>query len=114
MKDNLQAMDEKNTEQSMKMMREGELLRLKKQKKREVLAAVNLAKLLEPYFGDESEDHLNFRLKIIGEAKELAGTPFGGTLIGVLVIMLIGICLQGTSNRLSRFRLQCCCWFRNE
>ena len=85
MKDSVQAMDEKNTEQSLKMMREGEILRAKKQKKREVQAAVNLSKLIEPYLTDESEEHLNFRLKIIGEAKELAGTPFGGTLIGVLV-----------------------------
>ena len=86
MKDSLQAMDEKNTEQSIKMMKEGEILRAKKQKRREVLAAVNLAKLLDPFINDDSEEHLNFRLKIIGEAKDLAGTPFGGTLIGVLVL----------------------------
>ncbi|KAJ3255558.1 hypothetical protein HK103_006194 [Boothiomyces macroporosus] len=55
-----------------------------KQKKREVQCAVNLAKLLDKYIEDKSEDHVAFKTHVEAEAKELGATAFGGTLIGVL------------------------------
>ncbi len=60
------------------------LMRLK-QKKREVTCAVNLAKVLDRYIEDNSEDRIAFSTFLRAEAKELAATAFGGTLIGVVV-----------------------------
>ncbi|KAJ3307024.1 hypothetical protein HDV03_003351 [Kappamyces sp. JEL0829] len=55
-----------------------------RQRKREVLCAINLAKILDQYLEDASEEHVNFATYLRGEAKELVSTAFGGTLIGVL------------------------------
>lgn len=58
-----------------------------KQQKREVHCAVSLAKILDTFKHDVSEDHHNFKMSVEGEAKELAETVVGGTLVGVLVYM---------------------------
>jgi DnaJ-domain-containing protein 1 len=68
------------------MMSKGESKLKRKQKKREIQCAINLAKLLDGFLKDESEDHISFRTAIKAEATELSATAFGGTLIGVLVI----------------------------
>jgi X-domain of DnaJ-containing len=55
-----------------------------RQRKREVTCAVNLAKLLDNYLNDSSEEFVAFKTTIKAEAKDLTETAFGGTLIGVL------------------------------
>ncbi|CEO99976.1 J domain-containing protein [Plasmodiophora brassicae] len=55
-----------------------------RQRRREVQCAVNLAEKLNEYLTDETDGHLMFKAVIENEAKELASTAFGGTLIGVL------------------------------
>ncbi|KAI8899650.1 X-domain of DnaJ-containing-domain-containing protein [Globomyces pollinis-pini] len=72
------------TEVQFEQMASAEKKMKLKQKKREVQCAVNLAKLLDQYLQDTSEDHLSFIASMRAEAEELAATAFGGTLIGVL------------------------------
>jgi hypothetical protein len=81
----MKVMEEESTEARIEMMKKSEQMMSRKQKRREVQCAVNLAKLLEQYQLDQSEDYVNFRTAMQAEAKELASTAFGGALIGVLV-----------------------------
>jgi DnaJ-domain-containing protein 1 len=92
LKSSFETMDADNIKPEMMLKAEGTLTR--KQKKREIQCALNLAKLLDSYLQDKSEDHVSFRTAIKAEATELASTAFGGTLIGVLVFDLNkGLCL---------------------
>lgn len=85
--ESLKAIDGDANEFQFEMMKKSEMKMKLKKKKREVQCAVNLAKLLDRYLQDTSEDHLNFKNELKIEAQELSSTAFGGTLIGVLVLM---------------------------
>ncbi|KAJ3119264.1 hypothetical protein HK100_000394 [Physocladia obscura] len=71
-------------EQQEEIFKKNQYLMSRGQKQREVRCAVNLAKYLNNYIGDESPKHENFRKFLETDAKELTSTSFGGVLIGVL------------------------------
>ncbi|KAI8907144.1 X-domain of DnaJ-containing-domain-containing protein [Gorgonomyces haynaldii] len=75
-----------NTEsmQDYKNLQQAEAQMKYKQTKRQVKCALHLAKLLDNYLNDTSENHHAFEISIKSEAKELSETAFGGTLIGVV------------------------------
>jgi hypothetical protein len=85
LQESMKAVDLDNFQPEMVQASEMKLKR--KQKKREIQCALNLAKLLENYILDTTDEKLSFRTSIQAEAKELAATAFGGTLIGVLVTL---------------------------
>ena len=80
LQESLKAIDAENIHLDRMSSTEAKIKR--KQKKREVTCAVNLAKFLDQYL--ESEDSLGFKTSLIAETEELSSTAFGGTLIGVL------------------------------
>lgn len=82
-KDSIKAVEAEDIQ--LETMKKAEVKMRTKQKKREIHCAVNLAKLLDSYLADTSEEHISFITAIKSEAKELSATAFGGTLIGVLV-----------------------------
>jgi DnaJ-domain-containing protein 1 len=77
--------DAEGGEDQMATMQAGQLKMEAKQRKREILCAVNLAKVLDQYIQDQSEEKISFNTFVIAEAKDLVATKIGGTLIGVLV-----------------------------
>jgi hypothetical protein len=83
LQESLKAVDLDNIQPEM--VQASELKLKRKQRKREIQCALNLAKLLDDYGRDNTDDKLSFRTTIQAEAKELTATAFGGTLIGVLV-----------------------------
>lgn len=99
LQESLKATGETKEEQQFASMQRAQLVMKMKQKKRELNCALRLAKTLDEYLQDQSEDHVNFITFINGEAKELASTPFGGTLIGVLVSVWTDIRGMCTKNK---------------
>ncbi|KAJ3073745.1 hypothetical protein HDU98_000808 [Podochytrium sp. JEL0797] len=71
-------------EQQQEAFEKSQYMSSREQKVREVRCAVNLAKYLNNYIGDESADHQNFKNFLDVDTKELTSTSFGGVLIGVL------------------------------
>jgi len=60
-----------------------------KQLKRTVQCAVNLSKTLQEYIDEADEAKPVFKAKMEEEAKVLATTPFGGTLLGVIAYVYL-------------------------